>query len=63
MEYSLNWDKSIETQEIQLNYYNTNMIFYENKEIVKNIKSVKYNNIFLNLNVDEIEEDSEIIPK
>ena len=39
------------------------MIFYENKEIVKNIKSVKYNNIFLNLNVDEIEDNLEIIPE
>ena len=39
------------------------MIFFENQEIVKNLKSIKYYNIFLNLNVDEIEEDSEIIPK
>ena len=39
------------------------MIFFENKEIVMNIKSVKYNNMFLNLNVDEIEDNLEIIPE
>ena len=39
------------------------MIFYENKEIVKNVKSVKYNNIFLNLNVDEIEDNLEMYPE
>ena len=39
------------------------MIFFENQEIVKNLKSIKYNNIFLNLNVDEIEDNLKINPE
>ncbi len=38
------------------------MIYFENQEIVKNLKSIKYNNIFLNLNVDEIEDALELDP-
>ncbi len=38
------------------------MIFFENQEIVKNLKSVKYYNIFENLNVDEIEDALIITP-
>jgi hypothetical protein len=38
------------------------MIYFENREIVKNLKSIKYNNIFLNLNVDEIEDALELDP-
>ncbi len=39
------------------------MIFFENQKIVKDLNRIKYNNIFFNLNVDEIEEDLEIIPE
>ncbi len=39
------------------------MIFFENQEIVKNLKSIKYYNIFLNLNVDEIEDNLEMYPE
>ncbi len=57
----MKWDKSIERQEIQLNYYNTRMIYFQNQEIIKDLKRIKYNNIFLSLNVDEIEESLELI--
>ncbi len=39
------------------------MIYFQNQDIVKGLKSIKYNNIFLILNVDEIEDALELIPE
>ncbi len=39
------------------------MIYFQNQEIVKKLKEIKYNNIFLNLDVDEIEDELNIIPE
>ncbi len=39
------------------------MIYFQNQEIVKGFKEIKYNNIFLNIDVDEIVDDLEIIPE
>ncbi len=39
------------------------MIYFQTQEIVKGLKGIKYNNIFLNLNVDDIEDILEIIPE
>ena len=61
IEFSTNWDKSIERQELQLKYYNTRMIYFQNQDIVKSLKGIKYNNICINLNVDEIENELDII--
>ena len=38
------------------------MIFYQNKDIVKKIKEEKYNNLYLNLDVEDIENDTDVIP-
>ncbi len=35
IEFSMNWDKSIDRLEIQLNFYSTSMIYFQNQEIVK----------------------------
>ncbi len=58
----MNWDKKIEKQEIQLNYYSTNMIYFQNQEIVRNIGKIKYNNIFLDINVEENENNIIVNP-
>ncbi len=52
---SIQWDEKIERQEIQLNYYSTSMIYVQNQEIVRNIGKIKYNNIFLDINVEDNE--------
>ncbi len=37
------------------------MIFFKNQDIVKSNNRLKYNNIFLDINVDEYENDSFIM--
>jgi hypothetical protein len=37
-------------------------IYGENRKIVEQIKSEKYDNFYLEIDVDEIENNSEIIP-
>ncbi len=58
----MNWDECIEREEIYLNFYSTSMIYFQNRDIVKKKREIKYNNIFLDIDVDEIEDDLEIIP-
>ncbi len=37
------------------------MIYFQNQEFVNCLKRIKYNNIFINLEVDEIEDDLELV--
>ncbi len=37
------------------------MIYFQNHNTVKNVNSLKYNNIFLDIDVDENEENKEIM--